>query len=128
MAAQRRHHHFLRRIQQDLLAATILHYDPTSCHLHPWFWYMKTVANFTNKLKHLDNRPVSQTGARITLIDLAEYRRAYDFRAPCCLCACDSVIYTESAIYIALEGQYSGEYVVSCASDTCGYLSKLAFL
>lgn len=31
---------------------------------------------------------------------------------------------TESAIYIAPNGNYSGEYVVGCASDRCGYLSK----
>jgi len=74
-------------------------------------------------------RPVSQAGLRVTPTDLSEYRRMHSFRAPCCLCACtgdtDANAYCESAIYIAIRGPYSGEYVAGCASDACSYLSKL---
>lgn len=50
------------------------------------------------------------------------YRAVHEFRGPCCLCASDGGdSYTESAVYLALSGQYDGEYVAGCASDRCGY-------
>jgi hypothetical protein len=100
---------YLRQIHhQERLGtgAAILHYDPMSSGLRVWFW------------------PVAQTGARVTPSDLAEYREAHSFRAPCCLCACSNPgnVYTETAIYISTDGPYSGEFVAGCASDSCGYL------
>jgi len=69
---------------------------------------------------------VSQEGERVTPTDLLNHRANHDFRAPCCLCADVSSIhaagYTESDIYIADNGPYSGEYVAGCASKSCGYL------
>jgi hypothetical protein len=124
---------YLRRIhrQERLVPAIILQYDPTSRDLHPWFWYVhdwsSQLQNDAEELNYLNQRPVSRTGARVTPTDLVEHRRAHDFKAPCCLCACSSIVYTESAIYIAVKGQYSGEYVAGCASDSCGYLSESAF-
>lgn len=72
-----------------------------------------------------DNRPVTQ-GMRVTPGDLVEYRRVHDFKNPCCFCASNGVgnFYVESAIHMAVEGQYAGEYVARCASDSCGYLGK----
>jgi hypothetical protein len=43
---------------------------------------------------------------------------------PCCLGACQKVPYTESVIYVTVEGQFFGEYVIGCASDHCGYLGE----
>jgi hypothetical protein len=71
-------------------------------------------------------RPVTEDGQRVTPSDLADYRITHQFRAPSCLCGCktNNASYAETAIYIAKDGPYSGEYVVGCASDSCGYLSK----
>lgn len=75
------------------------------------------------------SRPVSQEGERVTPTDLLNHRANHDFRAPCCLCADVSSIhaagYTESDIYIADNGPYSGEYVAGCASKSCGYLGNV---
>ena len=70
------------------------------------------------------SRPITQTGERVPPSDFDGYRVNYDFRAPCCLCANDAVggRYTESAVFLALDGKYTGEYVAGCASDTCGYI------
>lgn len=71
-------------------------------------------------------RPANERGERITPTMLLDYRTDYEFKAPCCLCACNSfgIGYTECAIYIPLHGNYSGEYVAGCATGICGYLSE----
>jgi hypothetical protein len=63
---------------------------------------------------------------RVFPSDLLHHRVAYDFRAPYCLCACNfgSVTFTESIIYVAVQGDYAGEYVAGCATNSCGYLSR----
>jgi hypothetical protein len=33
--------------------------------------------------------------------------------------------YTESTIMLATRGRFSGEYVVTCAKNQCGYLGML---
>jgi len=73
-------------------------------------------------------RPVTKEGMRVAPSDLAQYCVSHQFRAPCCLCACIVIgsRYTESAIYLASAGQYSGEFVAGCASGSCGYLSMTA--
>jgi len=32
--------------------------------------------------------------------------------------------YTEAAIFRAINGEFTGEYVAACAQNTCGYLGK----
>lgn len=73
------------------------------------------------------SRPISQDRARVTPSDLLAYRTLHDFRAPCCLCAVSTIggLYTECAIYLAVQGQYTGEYVCGCAFNSCGYLGTL---
>jgi len=99
---------YLRRIrrQERLNYALILHYDYESGDLRPWFW------------------PVAENGQRVTPSDLLNHRLSHQFRVPCCLCAYNTTtaIYTESAIYLAIQGEFSGEYVAGCATDSCGYL------
>jgi hypothetical protein len=76
---------------------------------------------------NVQRRPVNEAGERITPSGLLDYRMAYVFQAPCCLCA--SVTpgsdYTESAIYVPIGGEFVGEYVAACATDSCGYMCKL---
>jgi hypothetical protein len=61
--------------------------------------------------------------------DLANYRVSHEFRAPSCLCISLSenaagVQYAESAFYLAVTGEYWGEYVAGCPTGSCAYLSK----
>jgi hypothetical protein len=72
-------------------------------------------------LVHVTYRPVNDAGERVTPPDLVHLRLTHEFKAPCCLCACQAIGggYTESAIYIA-----NSEYVAGCASGSCGYLSR----
>lgn len=62
----------------------------------------------------------------IRSIPRALYRELYDYKAPCCICALDTLgaVYTESAVYIAHSGPYTGEYVAGCATGSCGYLGE----
>ncbi len=73
-------------------------------------------------------RPIDGGGERVKPGVLAAYRDIYNFRAPCCLCAVANGGYSESAIYIALDGQYAGEYVAGCAKAECGYSSNQTLL
>lgn len=120
---------YLTRIarQQAINLALFLHFDPTARDLRTWFWYVliddKTLAMLLNVCAC---RPVTEEGERVTPSDLLEYRNTHQFRTPSCFCGCKNnhATYTESAIYIAGDGPYPGEYVVSCVSGSCGYLSK----
>jgi hypothetical protein len=74
-------------------------------------------------------RPVNKTGSRVPPSDLLDYRTHHDFRAPYCLCTDNPGCgYTETAIYVALEGPNANEYIAGCATDTCGYLSKSLYI
>ena len=75
------------------------------------------------------SRPVTPSGERVTPPDLWEYRYTNQFKAPCCLCACTlGGTYTESVIYQALDGPYTGEFICGCASFRCGFLSTYTLL
>ena len=71
-------------------------------------------------------RPVTEAGTRVVPSNLLHYRINHEFQTPCCLCACNAngavPTFTESAIYVAIDGAYSGEYVAGCALNSCGYL------
>ena len=46
---------------------------------------------------------------------------------PCCLCPLldkNGPDYVEAAMYMAIVGPYTGQYVISCADDKCGYLGN----
>jgi hypothetical protein len=69
-------------------------------------------------------RPVDDAGNRVTPTALEDHRVSNVFRGPSCLCAYTTGdAYTESAIYMAVDGSNFGEYVASCATGRCGYLS-----
>jgi hypothetical protein len=122
---------YLTRIarQQTTNAALFLHFDPIARDLRTWFWYV-LIDNKTLTICWicaLDTcRPVTEEGERVTPSDLLDYRNTHRFRTPSCFCGCKTgyATYTESAIYIARDGPYAGEYVTGCVSDSCGYLSK----
>lgn len=69
-------------------------------------------------------RPLRGGNERICPEEFALYKELYDYRAPCCLCALENLgaAYTESVVYIAHSGPYTGEYVAGCATGSCGYL------
>jgi hypothetical protein len=74
-------------------------------------------------------RPVDNAGNHVTLTALEDHRVSNVFRGPSCLCAYTTgVTYTESAIYMAVDGPNFGEYVASCATSRCGYLSMYIYL
>ena len=68
-------------------------------------------------------RPIASSGERVPPSDFDDYRASRKFTAPSCHCA-QSGPATESAIYVAVEGEFWGEYVAGCAADRCGYLGK----
>jgi hypothetical protein len=72
------------------------------------------------------HRPVSEEINRITPDGLQDYRKSHKFRGPCCLCPTDSIdaVYTESAIFMATGGNFSGKYLAACATGRCGYISE----
>lgn len=66
-------------------------------------------------------------GERVAPSDLEDHRHTHDFRGPCCLCAvfdASGSVYTESVMFVAISGEFAGEYVAACAADSCNYLSK----
>jgi hypothetical protein len=69
-------------------------------------------------------RPVTETGERVTPSDLSAHRISHCFVGPCCLCARNTAMsqYVESDIRMATDGPFFGEYVASCATNECGYL------
>jgi hypothetical protein len=93
------------QIQQNVKHAKVLQYDGMTGDLRVWFW------------------PVNRARERVTPADLGDYRKSHKFRAPSCLCASDGIdaVYTESAIFMAVGGEHSGEYLAVCAMGRCGY-------
>jgi hypothetical protein len=75
-------------------------------------------------------RPINEERNRVTPDGLQDHRKSHKFRGPCCLCATDSIdaVYTESAIFMAAGGNFSGKYLAACATGQCGYISKLNVL
>ena len=72
-------------------------------------------------------RPITEGGERVAPSDLSEYRLAHNFLGPSCLCAADTgdrTAYVEAAIFVPLTGEFTGEYIATCASDSCGYWSE----
>lgn len=66
---------------------------------------------------------------RVPPSDFAQHRVTHDFQNPCCLCAAiTGVAYTESIVVLNMSGPYSGEYVGRCATNRCGYFSKLSLI
>ena len=61
----------------------------------------------------------------VVLLLLCEHCLTHQFLGPCCLCplfeAYGQWVFTEAAMFIAMAGPYSGEYVVQCAKGECGY-------
>jgi hypothetical protein len=68
-------------------------------------------------------------GARVPPGELLRYRETHDYRGPGCLCPLleplrKNAEYKEASIYLAIDGQYKGEYIAECAEDRCGYLGQ----
>ena len=119
---------YLRRISRHQQRGYIFHYDSTVRDLRIWYWYVVvvqpccTVARWYATI----SRPLSDADERIAPADLPNFRLTHEFRAPCCLCACQDVEgnYTEAAMFIAEDGPNLGKYMAGCASKHCGYLSE----
>lgn len=75
------------------------------------------------------DRPITNAGHRVTPEDLAIYR-ASGFRRPCCLCAVpklDGVSsgYAESTVILAVDGEHSGGFLLTCAENNCAYQGEV---
>jgi hypothetical protein len=57
---------------------------------------------------------------------LQEHRQTHTFRGPSCLCASITLggEYTEAAIYKPTGGDFSGEYIAACHTESCGYIGE----
>jgi hypothetical protein len=56
-----------------------------------------------------------------------DYRMSHRMLRPCCLCPeidATKPDFVESAIYVASNGDWEGQYVATCAKDLCGYYGK----
>ena len=61
--------------------------------------------------------------------ELRPYHETHEYLGPGCLCPLLEQLrkkaeYKEASIYLAIDGQYKGEYVAECAEDRCGYLGQ----
>lgn len=75
-----------------------------------------------------DWRSPSEFVGRIPPSELPAYRESHRILGPCCLCPLanpDAPDFVESAIYEATTGEHRGEWVASCASETCDYFGEL---
>lgn len=74
------------------------------------------------------DRPVSDDSEhkRVPPSDLQAYRITHTFRLPSCICAYDApgIDYIESALFRVIGGDFAGEYVAACATNSCNYLSN----
>jgi hypothetical protein len=72
------------------------------------------------------SRPIIN-GKRVSPEDLVLYRASHNFMFPSCLCAANQtqIAYTEVKVQLEVHGQHSGEWVVRCATNGCGYLGEL---
>ena len=67
------------------------------------------------------------TGERITPSGMDDHRLTHRFLGPCCLCPLEHTgqyAFTEAAMVMETSGRYVGQYVASCACDSCGYYGK----
>jgi hypothetical protein len=73
------------------------------------------------------SRPVIN-GRRCTPAELLQYCASHNIRTPCCLCAVGHkyITYMESDVRFDIGGQYPGEWVVRCATNTCKYIGDLS--
>lgn len=95
---------------------------------------MVLVSSFVDDSKYVRilthaNRPITDSGHRITPEDLASYR-ASGFRRPCCLCAVPrldgvSAGYTESIVVMAVDGEHAGKFALTCAENKCAYRGEV---
>lgn len=67
-------------------------------------------------------RPVNDAGERVPPENLSDHRQTHNFQLPCCFCAVTTTAYTEMSIFVAIDGDFAGEYVAGCQNDRCGYL------
>lgn len=70
-------------------------------------------------------RPADLTGMRVPPAGLLEHCVSNNHLGPCCLCPLKDATkpdFVEASFELAGAGVLSGEYVVKCAEDYCGYI------
>lgn len=117
-------HDRIRDQEVALWPALILHYDVTSGDLWVYFWQVLSCKHGNVRIINNLPRPIwdSLPVHRVTPLELNDYRQSHVFRFPCCLCARTDGIYREAVVYLAAAGRYKGEWLASCATDSCSYL------
>lgn len=75
-------------------------------------------------------RPVSNDSEpepkRVTPSELQAHHLMHQFHSPSCMCAYDApgIEYIKSALFRVIGGNFTGEYVAACATNSCNYLSE----
>jgi hypothetical protein len=77
------------------------------------------------RLEKIRHRPENEGGEKIIPSALPSFR-AEGFRRPCCLCSVPGLDgvgmgYRESAVYMSIDAEDFGEYLIACHGRKCGY-------
>lgn len=73
----------------------------------------------------------STTNSHIVPSELSSYRNSHRMLGPCCLCPLADQYppdVVESAIYQKSDDPHSGEWVVTCSWNKCGYMGQLTWI
>ena len=105
----------------------VLSFDPVLRKLVTWYWSVPKFEDHTDN-SHIMDRPTDNNRRRVPPSDLPDYRNSHELNNPYCFCSLfvKSVRATRNEIAILIEtvGAYSGEYVVKCAKNECGYFGE----
>ena len=69
--------------------------------------------------------------ARVTPSAMQDHRISHRMLGPCCLCPMMDPMtpdFVEAAIYMASDGDNTGQYVATCVKDECGYFGESVYL
>lgn len=106
----------------------ILHYHSQTGELATFQWWITCFMKKCSLLTCIPcYRPTNRYGEKIHPCQFQAYHEMHVFRYPCCLCAMDGR-YVETSIFPHHAGICEGEYVTECATSTCGYMHKYAYL
>jgi hypothetical protein len=142
--------HFLRQVETHHVQTPNhtplpLHYDSTTASMVVFPWCAVNYSAVDHYLTRAPNRrrganrPYNpETEARVPPSGLEAYRRTHHFKGPCCLCAFVTrkpYIETRIGIVESFNGDEDrnrsvlhGEYVATCATQTCGYFREHSLL
>jgi hypothetical protein len=106
----------------------VLQYDRDTVQLCGWPWWVIDCAIYVHSSSpgYAVARPIEDK-ERVRPCMLRDHKVTHDMPGPKCFCSLKDrnlPADVEAAIYLVPEGMYRGQYVVSCAKDTCGYFGE----